>query len=149
MFRGYKCAHQTLRGVFLSSPVTILLTHIPQQCKDVEDKLGDLIPWLIKLKGIVMIADANGNYEEMERRKQLTRFVLRYCCLVNPCEPSVDLWRTLKNGPRGCWERVRHPGSSIKHETLELSSSSSRNSDKLSSSIRSALSVAPNWAWLS
>ena len=120
--------------------------YVSQQCKDVEDKLGDLIPWLTKLKGTVVASDTNGNYEEAERRKQLTRFVSWFCCLANSREPSVDPWKTLRNNPRRCWEKAKQPGSSIKPKTLERSSSSSRNSDRLSSSTRLALLVATSWA---
>jgi len=56
-----------------------------QQSKDVQDKLGDLIPWLVKLKDSVTTAGANGNHEEAKRREQLIRCVSRPRCLVDPC----------------------------------------------------------------
>ena len=46
------------------------LTDFSQQSKDVEDKLGDLIPWLIKLKDSVTMASADSNHEETKRREQ-------------------------------------------------------------------------------
>ena len=73
VFGRYKCAYQTLRCTCLSGSVPTPLTHPFQQSKDVEDKLKDLIPWLVKLKDSVATANANGNHEEAERRKQLTR----------------------------------------------------------------------------
>ena len=51
------------------------LTDFSQQSKDVEDKLGDLIPWLIKLKDSVTTASADGNHEETKRREQLIQCV--------------------------------------------------------------------------
>ena len=53
----------------------ILLTYPSQESKDVEDKLGNLIPWLNKLKDSMVTADADGSIEEAERREELTRFV--------------------------------------------------------------------------
>ena len=52
------------------------LTDFSQQSKDVEDKLGDLIPWLIKLKDSVTTASADGNHEETKRREQLIQCVV-------------------------------------------------------------------------
>ena len=49
----------------LSAP----LTDLSQQSKDVEDKLGELIPWLIKLNGSVTTASADGNREEQRGAK--------------------------------------------------------------------------------
>ena len=51
------------------------LTYPSQGCKDVEDKLGDLVLWLTKLKNSVTTASADGNHEEAERRKELARFL--------------------------------------------------------------------------
>lgn len=113
--------------------------YVSQQCKDVEDKLEDLIPWFIKLKETVVASDTNGNHEEAERRKQLTRFVSWFCCLANSREHSVDPWRALRNNPRRYWEKAKQPGFSIKLETLERLLSSLKNSDKLSLSTRLAL----------
>ena len=67
--------HQTLRSAFLSNRAAISLTYPSQQSKDIEDKLGDLAPWLVKLKDSVATAGVDGNHEEAERRERLTRFV--------------------------------------------------------------------------
>ena len=53
---------------------TIPLTYPSQGCKDVEDKLGDLVVWVTKLNNSVTTISADGNREEVERRKQLARF---------------------------------------------------------------------------
>jgi len=76
----YQCTHQTLRRAFLSNLAQALLTHLPQQIKDIEDKLGDLIPWLTKLKDTVTKTGVDGDHEEAVRRERLTRFAshLRY-----------------------------------------------------------------------
>ena len=55
--------------------LTISLTHPSQGCKDVEEKLGDLIIWLTKLKDGVLRTSADDNHDEAERREQLTRFL--------------------------------------------------------------------------
>ena len=65
----------TTRYWFSSNRATIPLIHSPQECKDVEEKLGDLIPWLIKLKDSLTTPKADNNPEEAERRENLTRFV--------------------------------------------------------------------------
>jgi len=54
-----------------------------QKSKDVEDKLGDLIPWLIRLKDSVATANASDNHEEAGRYEQLIQFVSRVYCLGN------------------------------------------------------------------
>lgn len=102
VFRGYKCAYQTLRSTFLSNHATVLLTQRSQQSKDVENKLRDLIPWLTRLKDGVATHSAGGNHEEAERRKQLTRFVSHLCCLPNSCQSSADRWKTSRNDLRCC-----------------------------------------------
>lgn len=63
---------------------TTLLTDLLQQCKDVEDKLKDLIPWLTKLKDSVMATSADGNHEETKRLEQLTQCVLHPRRPLNP-----------------------------------------------------------------
>ena len=60
-----------------------LLIHSSQESKDVEEKLGDLIPWLTKLKDNVMAPSAEDNREEMERLEQLTRFPLHHYLLIH------------------------------------------------------------------
>lgn len=54
----------------------------PQESKDVEDKLEDLIPWLTKLRGSVNTVHPNDNREDVERREQLARF-------VSPSHPAL------------------------------------------------------------
>ena len=49
--------------------------HVSQDSKDVEEKLGDLIPWLVKLKENVPVVSADADPEDAERDEQLTRFV--------------------------------------------------------------------------
>ncbi|KAF9790951.1 hypothetical protein BJ322DRAFT_418044 [Thelephora terrestris] len=49
------------------------LIKLYDETKDVEDKVGDLIPWLNKLKNNMTTASASGTNEETERREQLTR----------------------------------------------------------------------------
>ena len=73
VFGGHQCAHQTLRRAFLSNCVPALLTVLFQQCQDVEDKLGDFVPWLIKLNDSLTAASADDNHEEAKRREQLIR----------------------------------------------------------------------------
>ena len=75
MFGRYQCAHKTLRGAFRSDRITISLIHSSQESKDVEDKLGELVLWLTKLKDSVGTASSDDNPEETERREQLTRFL--------------------------------------------------------------------------
>jgi hypothetical protein len=60
----------------------------PQQSKDVEDKLRDLIPWLMKLKDTATLTSVNGNHEEGERREQLRRCVQHFRRLVDPSQPT-------------------------------------------------------------
>ena len=55
--------------------LTISLTHPSQGCTDVENKLGDLVIWLTKLKDSVFTTSAGDNREEAGRREQLTRFL--------------------------------------------------------------------------
>jgi len=76
----HQCTHQTLRRGFLSNTAQALLTPLPQQIKDIEDKLEDLIPWLTKLKDTVTKASFDDDHEEEARRERLTRFAshLRY-----------------------------------------------------------------------
>lgn len=52
-----------------------LVDTFTQESKDVEDKVGDLIPWLTKLRGSVAAASADGNVEEAQRREKLIRLV--------------------------------------------------------------------------
>ncbi|KAF9784629.1 hypothetical protein BJ322DRAFT_855846 [Thelephora terrestris] len=52
--------------------ITALIRHY-EESKDVQDKLGDLIPWLIKLKGSVTTGSAGGSREEAERREEFIR----------------------------------------------------------------------------
>lgn len=56
-------------------PPTNSLTYPSQGCKDIEDQLGDLVIWLIKLKDSMATTRADENREEAERRERLTRFL--------------------------------------------------------------------------
>ena len=66
-----------------AGPDTNPLTRPSQGCKEVEDKLGDLVLWLTKLKNSVTTTSADGNHEEAERRKELARFLSHPCHLVD------------------------------------------------------------------
>ena len=50
-----------------------------------KDKLGDLIPWVDKLKDSLTKTNDKDDHEEAERRTQLARFVShpRYLCTPN------------------------------------------------------------------
>ena len=65
----------------------------PHRCKDVEDELGDLVPWLTRLKDSVTLIGVDGNHEEAERREQLKRYVQRFRRLVDPNQPCIDPWK--------------------------------------------------------
>jgi len=80
----HQWCHQTPRCVFLSSRALASLTDLPQESKDVEAKLEELIPWLIKLKGSVTTASADNNHEEAERWEKLTQCVFCPHCLFDP-----------------------------------------------------------------
>jgi hypothetical protein len=71
----HQCAHEALRSTIPSDRSTISLTHLPQDSKDVEEKLGDLIPWVLKLKESVPAASADGDPEGAKRDEQLILFV--------------------------------------------------------------------------
>ena len=73
VFGRYRCADQALRSPFLSNRAAISLTRTSQECKDVEDKLRELLPWLAKLKESVTTARADDSYRA-EGRETLTRF---------------------------------------------------------------------------
>jgi len=83
MLGVYQCGHQTSRCAFLSSCAPASLTDLSQESKDVEAKLGELIPWLIKLKDSVT-ASVDGNHEEAERREKLTQYVSYPRCRPDP-----------------------------------------------------------------
>ena len=85
MLGRYHRSCQTLRGAFLQNNSSASLIDTPQESKEVEGKLENLIPWLTKLKDSVTRSDADGTHEEAERREQLTRFVSR---LRHQAEPS-------------------------------------------------------------
>ena len=103
---------------------------LPQQCKDIEDKIGDLIPWLIKLKDSVTTVNADGNHEEVMRQDQLIRCASHPLYFVDPTKPVVVPWKTSRDDLRTCWGRGRRPGSWIKRKILERSLSSLRTSGK-------------------
>lgn len=125
-----------------------MLTHPFQQSKDVEEKLGDLIPWLAKLKDSVAVTGADGNHEEAERRGRLTRFVSCLYCLADSIQSSVDPWKTLRNDLRNCWGKEKRLGFSIKLKILEQSSSWSKNFGKRSSSTRLAHLRSADRYWI-
>lgn len=75
MFGRHQCPRETLRSPFQSDPATLLLIHPSQESKDVEDKLGDLVIWLTKLKNSVVTTSTDDDHEEARRREQLTRFL--------------------------------------------------------------------------
>ena len=50
------------------------VTGSSQECKDVKDKLEELIPWLTKLLEGLAKVDPNGDQQEAERRTELARF---------------------------------------------------------------------------
>jgi len=50
--------------------INALIKHY-EQSENVQEEVGDLIPWLIKLKDIVTTASVDGNHEGVERREQL------------------------------------------------------------------------------
>ncbi|KAF9784577.1 hypothetical protein BJ322DRAFT_852831 [Thelephora terrestris] len=52
--------------------ITALVKHY-EESQDVQDKLEDLFPWLIKLRDCVTKGSAGGSSEEAERLKELTR----------------------------------------------------------------------------
>ena len=68
---------------------TASLTDPFQGCKDVEDKLGELVLWLIKLKDNVTTTGANGNPQEAKGRDQLTRFVSHPYRFIDSSQWSV------------------------------------------------------------
>jgi hypothetical protein len=45
-----------------------------QGCKGVEEKLGDLVTWLTKLKDSITTTTTDDDCEEAERHEQLARF---------------------------------------------------------------------------
>ena len=96
LFGRHHRAHQTLRCTFLLSSTPTPPTGSLQQSKDVEDKLGDLIPWLTKLKDSAALTSLGGNHEEAERRERLKRYVQHLRRLVDPSQPPVDPWKTSK-----------------------------------------------------
>ena len=69
--------------------VTISLTCLLQGCKDVEENLGDLVLWLIKLKDVMAITSPDKNPEEGDRRKELTRFSSCPYCLTDSNQSHV------------------------------------------------------------
>ena len=46
-----------------------------QDCKDVEEKLKDLVPWVEKLLETLAKPGSNDDSEEVERRSQLEKSV--------------------------------------------------------------------------
>ena len=79
LFGSHRCVQEALRSVSPPILTAISLTHPPQQSKDIEDKLRDLIPWLTKLENTVTTGNLDTNPEEAARREQLTRLALALC----------------------------------------------------------------------
>ena len=52
------------------------VTGSSQECKDVKDKLEELIPWLTKLLESLAKVDPKGDQQETERRTELARSAL-------------------------------------------------------------------------
>ena len=77
-----------------SDHFAISLIHPSQESQDVEDRLGDLVLWLTKLKDGVVTTSVDGNREEAERREQLTMFAITFLLLC-PLNPTVRA-RTLE-----------------------------------------------------
>ena len=118
-----------------SNPIS--LTYPSQGCKDVEDKLGDLVLWLIKLKDSVTATSADDNPQEAQRREHLTRFPSPFHPLSDPSQShALGPWKTLGKSPGSCWTKERLQGSSIKGKIQEWLSSSSKNFGRQSSSTR-------------
>ena len=67
----------------------ISLISLFQGCKDVEDKLWELVLWLAKLKGSVAKTGAHANGKEAERRDQLARFLSHPFRLADKTEIST------------------------------------------------------------
>lgn len=126
----------TMKCVFIESRTTSL-TYPFQGCKDVEDKLGELVLWLTKLKDSVANS-ADSNPQETERRNQLTRFVsYPYRSIADSSQLSVlGPWKASRDGPGSYWTKGRVQGSLIKDKIQEQSSSSLKNFDKQSFSTR-------------
>ena len=82
MLGRHQCSHEALRSTIPSDHATILLMHVSQDSKDVEEKLRDLIPWLIRLKENIVAAGADRNPEDAKRDEQLARFVSRSYCFA-------------------------------------------------------------------
>jgi hypothetical protein len=58
----------------MSSSLSRSLTNSSQESRDVKEKLEELVHWLVKLKDVLMGADADDDREEMERRARLEKF---------------------------------------------------------------------------
>ena len=54
------------------------LTIADQECNDVKDKLGDLVPWVQKLEATLVKANLCGD-DEVDRRSRLEKFVSHLC----------------------------------------------------------------------
>ena len=61
-----------------------------------KDKLNDLIPWLKKLLQSLAKVNPDDDPEEVERRSQLTRFVLQPA-LARPVHPELTIYRSFND----------------------------------------------------
>ena len=96
------CHHQTLWRAFPLNSAPTPLTESSQQSKDIEDKLGDLIPWLAKLNERTTLTSIDGNHEEAERRAQLKGCVQHFRRLVDPSKPFVEPWKISRIDLKRC-----------------------------------------------
>lgn len=102
MFGRHHRAHQTLRRASPLSSAPNPLTESPQQSKDIEDKLAELILWLTKLKDSATLASADGDHGEAERREQLKRYAQMLRRLVDPGQQSVEPWKISRVDLKRC-----------------------------------------------
>ena len=68
----YRRTHQTLRSEVITYNFYPRFT-LPQEYKDVKDKVNQLIPWLKKLKDNLTIVTTEVDPEEKKRREELSR----------------------------------------------------------------------------
>ena len=78
----------TMKYVSVESRAISLISPF-QGCKDVEEKLLELVMWLSKLKDSVVTTSADVNGEEAKRRDQLARFLSYPCCLAGTTQFST------------------------------------------------------------
>lgn len=62
----YQCTNQTPRSLFPLNGAATLLMHSSQEFKDIEEKIGDLVSWLAKLKRSITTTRAGDNRKDVE-----------------------------------------------------------------------------------